>query len=72
MNPVVHFEMAAEDRVQMAAFYAKVFGWQTQMLGEEMGNYVTVTTTEMDDNGRPKMAGFVLKLKVPRSILPLS
>jgi predicted enzyme related to lactoylglutathione lyase len=59
MNPVVHFEMPAEDRKRMAAFYGKVFGWQTQMLGPEMGNYVVVTTTETDENGRPKKPGAI-------------
>lgn len=59
MNPVVHFEMPAEDVKRMADFYAKVFGWQMQMLGEEMGNYVTVTTSETDENGRPKMPGAI-------------
>ena len=59
MNPVVHFEMPASDRVRMAGFYTKVFGWQTQLLGEEMGNYVTVTTTQGDENGRPLMPGAI-------------
>jgi predicted enzyme related to lactoylglutathione lyase len=59
MNPVVHFEMPAEDRNRMADFYTNVFGWQTRLLGEEMGNYVTVTTTEMDENGFPKMPGVI-------------
>jgi predicted enzyme related to lactoylglutathione lyase len=59
MNPVVHFEMPADDRKRMADFYSSVFGWQTQFLGEEMGNYVTVTTTETGENGRPKMAGAI-------------
>ncbi len=59
MNPVVHFEMPAEDRKRMADFYSGVFGWQAQLLGEEMGNYVTVATTEMDENGRPKMPGAI-------------
>jgi predicted enzyme related to lactoylglutathione lyase len=59
MNPVVHFEMPAEDRNRMAGFYSEVFGWQTQMFGEEMGNYVTVTTSESDENGRPKMPGTI-------------
>jgi uncharacterized protein len=59
MNPVVHFEMPAEDRIRMADFYTKVFGWQTQLMGEEMGNYVTVATTEMGENGRPKMPGAI-------------
>jgi predicted enzyme related to lactoylglutathione lyase len=59
MNPVVHFEMPAEDRKRMAGFYSDVFGWKTQMLGEEMGNYVTVTTIESDENGRPTMPGSI-------------
>jgi len=58
MNPVVHFEMPAEDRNRMAGFYAKAFGWQTQMLGPEMGEYVLVTTTESNDNG-PKQPGAI-------------
>ena len=58
MNPVVHFEMPAEDRKRMANFYKKAFGWQAQMLGPDMGDYVVVTTTESDDNG-PKKAGAI-------------
>ena len=38
MNPVVHFEMPADDKKRMADFYSQAFGWKTQMLGEEMGN----------------------------------
>ncbi len=59
MNPVVHFEMPAEDRERMAGFYSNVFGWQTNLMGKEMGNYVTVTTSETDDKGRPKMPGSI-------------
>jgi uncharacterized protein len=59
MNPVVHFEMPAEDRNRMANFYSNVFGWQTQILGEEMGNYVTVATSESDEKGRPKTPGAI-------------
>ena len=56
MNPVVHFEMPYEQRERMANFYKNVFGWQTQILGAEMGNYVLATTTEM--NGHfPKEPG---------------
>src|SRR6476620_10972451 len=43
----------------MSDFYSNVFGWQTQMLGEEMGNYVLASTTEIDENGRPKMPGAI-------------
>jgi predicted enzyme related to lactoylglutathione lyase len=58
MSPVVHFEMPAEDRARMAKFYTSVFGWQTQMMGPDMGDYVVVTTTESDDNG-PKNPGAI-------------
>jgi predicted enzyme related to lactoylglutathione lyase len=48
MCPVVHFEMPAEDRNRMAAFYQKAFGWKVQIFGPEMGDYVLVTTAESD------------------------
>jgi predicted enzyme related to lactoylglutathione lyase len=54
MNPVVHFEMPFDNRVRMAKFYESVFGWQMQMLGEEMGNYVLATTTETGESGPMK------------------
>ena len=57
-NPVVHFEMPYEDRERMATFYGAAFGWQTQMLGEDMGQYVLATTTETDANG-PKTPGAI-------------
>ena len=59
MNSVVHFEIPTKDRKRMANFYSKVFGWQTQMLGPEMGNYVVATTTETDEKGRPKNPGAI-------------
>jgi len=59
MNPVVHFEMPAQNIKRMADFYSKAFGWNTQQMGQEMGNYVVVSTTETNENGRPKMAGAI-------------
>jgi uncharacterized protein len=58
MNPVTHFEMPYDDRERMAKFYQNAFGWQTQMFGEEMGNYVLATTTETDQSG-PKKPGAI-------------
>ena len=58
MNPVIHFEMPAEDRKRMIGFYASVFGWEIQQLGPEMGDFVLVTTTESDDNV-PKKPGTI-------------
>lgn len=49
MNPVVHFEMAAKDKSRMRKFYETAFGWQTEQLGKEMGEYVVVTTIEPDE-----------------------
>jgi uncharacterized protein len=54
MDSVVHFEMPYENRERMAKFYKSAFGWQTQMLGQEMGNYVMATTTETNDAGPTK------------------
>lgn len=51
MNPVVHFEMPYDDQARVARFYEKAFGWKTQTLGEEMGNYVTAATTEIGLSG---------------------
>jgi len=58
MDPVVHFELPAEDRERMAAFYGSVFGWQTELLGPEMGSYTVVTTTE-SEGSRPTTPGAI-------------
>jgi hypothetical protein len=47
-----------DDRERMATFYKGAFGWQTRMLGPEMGNYVLATTTESDESG-PKPPGAI-------------
>ena len=60
MNPVVHFEMPAENRKRMAEFYSNTFGWKIQQLGPEMGEYMLVTTSETDEKGfylKPGMIG---------------
>jgi uncharacterized protein len=58
MDSVVHFEMPYVDRDRMKSFYETAFGWQTETLGPEMGNYVVATTTETD-NGRPTTPGAI-------------
>ncbi len=58
MDPVVHFEMPYGNRARMAKFYKFAFGWQTRMLGREMGSYVIVTTTETGESG-PKKPGAI-------------
>jgi len=59
MDPVVHFEMPFEDAKRMQDFYAKAFGWQTQQLGAEMGNYIIATTTETDADRMVKTPGTI-------------
>ena len=58
MCPVVHFEMPAEDRKRMIAFYTKVFGWKTEQLGGDMGYFVLADTTESDMNA-PRKPGTI-------------
>src|SRR5581483_1729468 len=58
-NPVVHFEMGYEDRDRMAKFYQSTFGWKTQMMGEEMGNYVLAQTAETDAQGMVQQKGAI-------------
>ncbi len=48
MNPVVHFELPYKDRDRIARFYQSAFGWEIQVLGDEMGNYVIATTARTD------------------------
>jgi predicted enzyme related to lactoylglutathione lyase len=56
-NPVVHFEIPADDMERMKKFYETAFGWETHQLGPEMGNYVTVMTTETGEDRRPTQPG---------------
>lgn len=75
MNPVVHFEMAAGDTKRMSKFYNQVFGWETEELGPEMGNYILVTTSEVGEDKFPKQkgtinGGFYKKVEDPNSNYP--
>ena len=54
MDSVVHFEMPYDDAARMTRFYQQAFGWQTQALGAEMGNYVTAMTAESTPAGPVK------------------
>lgn len=59
MDPVVHFEMPYEDNERLKTFYSKVFGWQMQQLGKEMGEYVVAETMETDENHMPIRPGAI-------------
>ncbi len=58
-NPVVHFEMPAKDRKRASDFYSKVFNWNMQQMGAEMGNYLMAQTAETDEKGMVKTAGAI-------------
>jgi predicted enzyme related to lactoylglutathione lyase len=59
LNPVVHFEMPAEDMERMKRFYESAFSWKMNQLGAEMGNYVVVHTAETDENNMVKTPGAI-------------
>lgn len=59
MYPVMHFEMPATEAGRAREFYERVFGWQTQQLGSEAGNFVLAFTTESDENRVPKRLGAI-------------
>jgi predicted enzyme related to lactoylglutathione lyase len=43
--------MPYDDAKRVAAFYASAFGWQTEPLGADMGEYVLATTAAGDQHG---------------------
>jgi predicted enzyme related to lactoylglutathione lyase len=75
MNPVVHFEMGYKDRDRMVKFYEGAFGWTTDQMGPEMGNYVVAHTTETSTDGMVQTkgainGGFYAKTDDPTSQAP--
>jgi predicted enzyme related to lactoylglutathione lyase len=60
MDPVIHFEMPAEDLARVQKFYKSAFGWQTTSLGTEAGDFVLAFTSETDPETRmPQKRGFI-------------
>jgi uncharacterized protein len=60
MDPVMHFEMPAEDMERVRKFYESAFGWQTKQLGPEAGNFVLAFTIETDEKTRmPEKRGAI-------------
>jgi predicted enzyme related to lactoylglutathione lyase len=60
MDPVIHFELPANDTEQLRRFYERAFGWQTTPLGAEMGNFVLAFTSETDESTRiPQRPGSI-------------
>jgi uncharacterized protein len=60
IDPVIHFELPADDTEGLAKFYTTAFGWQTQSLGAQMDGYVLAFTGEIDPETRiPKKRGLI-------------
>jgi hypothetical protein len=60
MDPVIHFEMPAEDTERVRKFYESAFGWQTTSLGPEAGDFVLAFTIETDEETRmPQKRGAI-------------
>jgi len=49
--------MPYDDPDRLAKFYKAAFGWKAKKLGEKMGHYVTVATSESGPDGTPTKAG---------------
>jgi predicted enzyme related to lactoylglutathione lyase len=58
-NPVVHFEMPYENAKRVVDFYAKAFGWGMRVLGQDMGDYITAATAEIDEKRMVKQPGTI-------------
>lgn len=56
-DPVVHFEIPANDLERAQGFYREAFGWDLRSM-PEMG-YVLVSTTPTDEQGTPRQHGAI-------------
>lgn len=57
MNPVVHFEIPADDTDRAKKFYGEIFEWKTQDMPEQ--DYIIVYSTEVDEKFMPKKTGAI-------------
>lgn len=67
--------MGYNDKARMVKFYQTAFGWETNEMGADMGNYVVAHTTQTDDNGMVQTpgninGGFYQKTDDPTSQAP--
>src|SRR5687768_17097029 len=60
MYPVIHFEMPAADPARVRKFYESAFGWETNSLGPDMGDFTLAFTTDTDEKTRmPQKRGAI-------------
>ncbi len=58
-NPIVHFEIPADDVERAKKFYEKTFGWQIDKFPLPEGDYWVVRTTEVDKKMMPMKPGAI-------------
>lgn len=58
-NPIVHFEIPADDVERAKEFYEDTFGWKFDKFQLPEGDYWLVTTTEVDNKMRPTKPGAI-------------
>jgi len=55
-NPVVHFEIPADNPEELAKFYASLFDWKIEKAPGEF-DYWMISTVDTDESGMPSQAG---------------
>jgi len=55
-NPMVYFEIYANDPKALAGFYTELFDWKVEA-SPGMEGYLTVKTVDVDAKGKPDVAG---------------
>ena len=58
-NPIVHFEIPADDVERAKNFYKKIFGWEMNRFQLADGDYWIVRTTDVDDKMMPTTPGAI-------------
>ncbi|HLD97427.1 MAG TPA: VOC family protein [Candidatus Nanoarchaeia archaeon] len=58
-NPIVHFEIPAEDVQRAKKFYEKTFGWKIEKFQLPEDEYWAVYTTEVGSDMKPKEPGAI-------------
>ena len=59
-NPIVHFEIPADDVERAKKFYESIFGWKIEKYPMPEGDeYWGVRTTEVDEKHMPKTPGAI-------------
>ncbi|MBS3136684.1 VOC family protein [Candidatus Woesearchaeota archaeon] len=58
-NPIVHFEIPADNVERAKKFYEKIFGWQIEKYAMPEGDYFIVRTADVDKNMMPTKPGAI-------------